>query len=249
MKVKLVMSIVLLFFFSQTVCWALTGREIMDKSDELIIEPDTSKMRSVMYIHKGKRKLEKEFETIMKKFPDGEDKSLTSFIRPTKMKFLMHAHKNKDDDQWLRLSSGKVKRIAGSNKGGAAFNSHFSYEDMGSRNIDDANYKNLGDKKTNGFDCYLVEAVPKDKKDKTYDKTVIYVRKSDFFPIKMDIYKKGALYKTLEMFDIKKIEGINTPHKLVMSLANGKGKTIIEMKSIKYNEKIKNSKFNKEAFR
>ena len=167
MRVKLVVMTLMVFFCTQSL-FALTGREIMDKSNELK-EPDTMITRSLMIIHKGKRVREKEFEMMRKKYSDGEDKSLASFIRPTKMKFLMHTHKDAENDQWLRMSSGKVKRIAGADRSGSFMNSHFTYEDMdqwGSIKIDDYNYKNLGDGKANDDDCYLVEAVAKDKTNK-----------------------------------------------------------------------------------
>ena len=247
MKVKSILSFVILLLFCH-VLFALTGREIMEKSDALP-EPKSIKNRSLMKIYKGGRVLEKEFGMIGKKIK-GEDRMLISFIKPTRIKFLTHSHKGRDDDQWLRLSSGKIKRIAATDKDKPFVNSHFYYEDMGSLEIDDYNYKYIGDKKVLGDDCYMVESIKKKGAGrKVYDKTVIYVRKSDYFPVRVDIYKKGKFHKYLENYDIKVIKGIITPHKIVMYRADGKGKTEINMKGIKYNIKIRNSKFAKEALR
>ena len=163
---------------------------------------------------------------------------------------MTHSFKKRDDDQWLKLSSGKVKRIAGSDKGKAFVNSHFFYEDLQSRDIDDYNYKYLGDAIINKQECYKVEAKRKVNKSKVYSKTIIYVRKSDYFVVKIKFFKKGKLLKYLKNYKIVKIKGILTPLKVVMYQGNKKGKTVLEMKrkDIKYNVRISSSKFSKDAF-
>ncbi len=250
MKVRLVLAITLVLFCTQSL-WALTGREIMEKSDALK-KPDSAVNYAVMTIRKGKRTLEKEFEMIVKTYPDGEDKTLISFVKPTRIKLLVHAHKDADDDQWLRLSSGKVKRIAGSDKNKSFVNSHLTYEDMeqmGSFKIDDFTFKKLDDQNRNGMDCYCVEAIAKDKKNKKYEKNILFVRKSDFVPIRIELYKNNTMDKIIEQHDIKEIDGIITAQKVVISMADGKGDTTLELKTIKYNQDIPDVTFNKEAFR
>ncbi len=247
MKNRLLLSIMMIFFFAQ-IAWSYTGREIMEKAQD-ITEPESAITKITMFVHKGKRVMEKEFNIITKRFNNDESKTLISFTRPTKIKLLMHSNKGKEDNMWLRLSSGKVKRIASMEKGKAFVNSHISYEDMVSREIDDYDYKNLGDAKALNVDCYRIEAVKKEKGKHAYDKTILFVRKSDFFLMRIDFYKKGNLFKFLENHDIKPVSGILTPYSISMQLANGKGKTELKVKSVNYNQKIKNTKFNKEALR
>lgn len=228
--------------------WALTGREIMDKNDALP-EADTGESKVMMFVHKGSRTLEKEFEIISKKFPNDEDKTLIAFKRPTRIKLLTHAHKSRDDDQWLRLSSGKIKRIAGSDKGKSFVNSHFYYEDLTSRDIDDYDYKLLGEETVKGESCYKVEAVKREKKDRVYTKSILYVRKSDYFIVRIDLFKNNKFHKYVENSDVRKIDGILTPFEITMTLANGKGDTQLKVQSVTYNENIPSRKFNKEALR
>ncbi len=246
MKVKIVVACLMALLLCQPV-YALTGREIMDKSDALL-QPDTAKSKILMLIHKGGKVIEKEFMLQMKKFDNDEDKALISFIRPTKIKLLTHSHKGRDDDQWLRLSSGKVKRIVSSGRDKPFVNSHFYYEDLTSIDIDDYAYKLLGEEKAVKVDCYKVEGV-KQVGEIVYDKVVFYVRKSDYFVVRVDFYKKGKFLKFLENYKIKEIDGILTPYKLKMELANGKGKTELILKGLKYNIDIDSAKFRKEALR
>ncbi|MFP4227018.1 MAG: hypothetical protein ACLFRF_09840, partial [Desulfobacterales bacterium] len=110
MRNRIFLVLILVFFMAQS-AFAMTGREIMEKSDDLP-EADTAASKILMLIHKGGRVMEKEFILQMKQFENDEDKALIEFIRPTKIKLLTHSYKGKDDDQWLRLSSGRVKRIA-----------------------------------------------------------------------------------------------------------------------------------------
>ena len=229
MKTKFFLTIFLVLFLSNPL-FALTGREIMEKNDALP-EPETTISSTLMQIHKGGRIMEKEFEVRAKKFKNDEDKLLISFIKPTKIKLLTHAHKGKDDDQWLRLSSGKIKRIASSDKGKAFVNSHFYYEDIGSRDIDNYQYKLLDDGKAAGFDCYKVESIKK-RDSRVYDKLILYARKSDYFIVRIDFYMDGKFRKYLENHDIRTVKDILTPFETIMNLANGKGKTELKIEKV-----------------
>lgn len=245
MKTKTCITLLLVFFAAQPM-FALTGREIMDKSD-VLKEPDTAKTKVTMHIKKGGRTMEKEFIAIAKKV-NGNEQVLISFTKPTRIKLLTHTYKNRDDDQWLRLSSGRVKRIAAADKDKPFVNSHFYYEDLSSRNIDDYTYKKLGDEKVSGADCYKVEAVSK-KGNKVYDKSIIYVRKSDYFVVKLDLYRDGKLHKVLENHKIKTINGIITPLHVVMKSAEGYGETQLKVEKVVYNTPVSNSQLAKESLR
>ncbi len=246
MKGRIFVVCMMIFLFCQPL-YALTGREIMEKSDALP-EPNTALSKILMLIHKGSGVEEKEFVLQMKQYPNDEDKAMIAFIRPTQIKLLTHSHKAADDDQWLRLSSGKIKRIASSSKGKPFVNSHFYYEDLTSVDIDDYDYQLLGEGKAVGEDCYQVQGIKK-VGEKVYDKVVFYPRKSDCFVVRIDFYKDGEFHKFLENYEVKTIDGILTPHKVKMALADGKGYTELELKGLKYNSEIDDSKFNKEALR
>jgi len=228
------------------VSFSLTGREIIDKSDALA-DPKTAESSVIMLIKKGGTTKEKEF-TLLSKDYGPNDRALISFIRPTQIKLLTHTYKTKDDDQWLRLSNGRIKRIAQSDKDKSFVNSHFWYEDLSSRQIDNYNYTYTGDAQAAGFDCYKVDAVRKGGA-KIYDKTTLYARKSDCFIVRIDFYRNGRMLKYLENFDIKTVSGILTPFKAVMSMADNSGSTELNVKSIRYNNPIPDSQMVKESLR
>jgi hypothetical protein len=230
------------------VAGAVTGREIMEQSDKL---PSAGSAKSIvtMKIYKGGSPDEKQFTLSVKEYPGDEDKALISFQKPTRIQLLTHAHKGQADDQWIVLSSGKVKRIAAADKGNAFVHSHFYFEDLGSRDIDDYEYTYLGDAQATGLDCFKVESIRKTDKDKVYDKSILYVRKSDYFIVRVDFYQNGKLHKFLENHDIRKVSDILTPYRVVMSLADGQERTELTVERVDYNVAIDDATFNKEALR
>ncbi|MBU0991818.1 MAG: outer membrane lipoprotein-sorting protein [Proteobacteria bacterium] len=236
----------LLFLFSQTAL-ALTGKEIIDQTKKMI-EPDAATSTVIMLIYKGDKALEKEFEIMSKKDGDDNTKTLISFTKPTKIKLLTHMNKGKESDQWLRLSSGKIKRITSSGKDKSFVNSHFTYEDLSSRNNDDYTYELIGSETINGDDCYKVQAEKKGN-NRIYDKSITYVRKTDYVILRDDLFQKGALLKYIENSDIREIDGIKTPFKIVMIMADGSGKTELNVQTVQYNVELKDNLFNKDALR
>ncbi len=236
----------LILFFSISPVFALTGREIMEKNDRLS-KPDSGRSNAAMNIVKGGRTTVKELEMLTKK-QGGNDRILISFTKPTRIKLLTHSYKGRDDDQWLMLSSGKVKRIISDDKDKPFVNSHFYYEDLETRELDGYEYKYLGDGSAVGADCYMVQAVKKQSKW-VYEKSILYVRKSDYFVVRIDIYKNGSLHKYLENHDVKRIKGILTPFIAVMHQGDGKGRTELIIKAVDYNMPLRDSLFSKEALR
>ncbi|HPE44196.1 MAG TPA: outer membrane lipoprotein-sorting protein, partial [Bacteroidales bacterium] len=85
--------------------------------------------------------------------------------------------------------------------------SDFTYDDLGDRHPNEDAHKLLGEEVFNGYDCYIVESVPKDK-DYMYSKTVTWVIKENFIGIKRDFYDEdGDLLKILQIKKFEKISG------------------------------------------
>jgi len=215
--------------------------------------PKTSKSKFEMIVHfREGRTVRKEFIVLMKKNFDskGTDGMLSRFTKGSSIKGLGHVRKGKIIGQWIKFSWGKLKRIDATVMEMKMFGSNICFGDFRPRgdSIDDFNFKYLGDKKILGFDCYIVEAVEKDKvskKKKLYNKFVVYLRKSDYFFIRNDFYKYGKLLKYLELHNIRVNQGYLIPLRIVMVNAEGSGKTEIIMKKgyPKLNIKIKNRTF------
>ncbi len=246
MKRILIVLIYMILLLPFSIAYAVTGRDLIDRANS-IAKPDTAVSELKMLIHKEKRTTEKIFTVDTKIFNGNERKTLVAFLKPTRIKLLTVSHKSREDDQWLRMSGGRIKRITTSTKNKPFVNSHFTYEDMISRNIDHYSYKRLKDAKVSGELCYRVKST-KTKGRRIYDKTVLYIRTKDYFIIRVDFYRDGKFLKYLANYNIKKTGGIITPYKIVMTSAT-KGRTELFIRKIQYNVPVNDSKFRKESLR
>ncbi len=131
---------------------------------------------------------------------DGDgDRSITTFQWPADVKgtrMLTWSHATGDDDQWLYLPALKrVKRISSRNKSGAFMGSEFSYEDLGSREVEEYTYTFLAEESYAGRPCWKLEQVPVSSKS-GYTKEVAWIDQEYMNPVKVEYYdRKGELLK------------------------------------------------------
>ena len=139
---------------------------------------------------------------------DDGDKSLFVFDQPRDIKgtaFLVHAHKEKADDQWLYLPALKrVKRISSSNRSGSFMGSEFAYEDMSVQEVERFSYKYLRDEPCGDATCTVSERFPLDKKS-GYRRQLVWQDKDELRVRKVEYYdRKNAHLKTLTLAQYKK---------------------------------------------
>jgi len=145
-----------------------------------------------------------------------ETKMLMVFVEPPDLrgtKFLIHEHKNRDDDMWFYLPAlRKVKRIAAGGKAGSFMGSDFSNYDIGGGEYEDWNYTLLGDTLLDGISIWIIEATPKSPeivKKSGYTKIIKWVRDDNYIVIRSDYYdRSGELFKRIEVSEIKEMGGI-----------------------------------------
>lgn len=138
----------------------------------------------------------------------GGDKSLLVFDQPRDVKgtaLLIHAHKNKDDDQWLYLPALKrVKRISSSNRSGSFMGSEFSYEDLSPPELEKFTYRFLRDEPCGKLTCTVSERTPVNKKS-GYRRQLVWQDQREFRLWKVEYYdRKDSHLKTLTLKKYKK---------------------------------------------
>jgi hypothetical protein len=242
---KIIFITVISVLFATNSLFALTGREIMEKNDALK-KPETSVQKCVLLIIKGDKQEKKEFEGIMKKYGK-KSRTRISFSYPTRLEFLVWDEPGKDSQQWIKLTSGRVRKIATSDKDKPWVNSHFYNDDISDYDIDDYTYKLIGEESLDGVECYKIEAV-KNKGTIIYSKTIVYIGKSDYVRQRVDFFEKGRHTKTITFTNIEKISGIYTSRKAVMERTDGRGKSILYIQSVQYDVPVSDQKLNKESF-
>lgn len=225
-----------------------TGKEIMKKvynRNEGVSVKMTIKMSLVNRM--GRKRVR--IISVVRKSDKNSIKSLFVFKSPSDVrgvKFLSVDYRNSDKEsmRWLYLPSLKrVQRVSGSSRNDYFMGSDLTYNDLRKRNVDEEDHKLKGEKRVGEYLCWVVESIPKDDKD-IYDSRINYIRKDIVFPIMVEYFnKKGIRVKIMETYDLEKIEGVWIAKRFEMENLHKNHKTLIEIKDLSVNSKIKNSIF------
>jgi len=175
--------------------------------------------------------------TILRKNMDDKDEEQHFYVyfhQPADVRdtvFMVHKHIGKDDDRWLYLPAlDVVKRIAASDERTSFVGSHFFYEDVSGRGIDEDNHELI--ETTQNF--YVIKNTPKDPKSVEFDSYKVYVHKTTFIPVKAEFEKGGKVYRTAEALEVKDIQGYPTVVKSKMTDTNIGGETLLEYSDVQY---------------
>ena len=251
-------KILLLIFFTAFVVYAedgLTAKQIIDKSlEHKSFSYDNAEAEITMIlIDKNKNKDVRKVR-IKSKTKDNETKTLAVFSGGTEIngvKFLSIEHKNADTEQYVYYpAQNKINRIVSKNSKNEYFlGTDFTYSDLEGKYRKDAEYKRLPDAKIGKNEVYVIEAKPL-KNDSSYSKTVIYIRKSDFMPLKVKFYDKNNKY--FKLYLVKKTKVIDNKKIISESrMLNKRNKhaTVLILNKINFKADISDSEFNKENLR
>lgn len=226
-----------------------TGREIAQKvKDRPNGDTRQSEMTMTLINKRGRERVRK---LISHSIDVGKDKKTIMFFQyPGDVKgtgFLTwdYDEVGKDDDKWLYLPAmKKTRRISGSSaKQDYFMGTDFTYDDMGSRNVDEDTHTLLGEETINGHKCWKLESIPKDKRD-IYSKKITWIRKDCLVVEKADYYDRmEKLHRQLILSNINKVDGFWIAQKLEMTNVQTHHKTIIEIANPQYNLPMNESKF------
>lgn len=177
--------------------------------------------------------------------------TLVTLTHPKEVKgqaFLFAENKKAEDDVWMYIPAFKVtRRIEGSQKSGSFLGSHFTYADLESRDIKDANYKRLKDDKIGKHAVFVIQSTPKKGSDSDYGKVVSYIRKSDSMPLKMRFYgKSGDVAKTLFVEQLDETDNGETYVKRMTLRPKGGGFTTIKLEAFDDDAKLADALFSKD---
>ncbi len=165
-----------------------------------------------------------------------EQKFYISFTRPAdwnRTVFMVHKFINKDDDRWLYLPGlDLVKRISATDKRTSFVGSHFFYEDISGRNLNEDIHELIKESKTS----YTIKNTPKKADTVEFSYYLIYVQKGTFLPYASEYFdKNGEKYREGRALKTKVIDGYLTVIEAEMNDSKIGGKTILKYSKVKYN--------------
>ena len=136
---------------------------------------------------------------------DDGDKSLFVFDDPRDVRgtaFLVHAHRDGADDQWIYLPAlRRVRRISSANRSGSFMGSEFAYEDMTPPEVEKFTYRYLRDEPCGDATCTVTERVPLDRRS-NYRRQLVWRDRDELLTRKVEYYdRKDDHLKTLTLSD------------------------------------------------
>ncbi len=249
---KQILTLALAAFTTFAFSEELTGYEIAKRADG-VEKAKTSSYTATMTLTDKKGSVRvREISMKEKDFGD-TTKTLVVFTVPKDVAgvaYLMFEYDEKSDgtkpdsDNWLYMPAmKKVRRISGSTRQDDFMGTDFTYEDMGERGLSKDTFNLLGKESIDGVECYKVEAVAKDKKEKN-PRRVLWWRSDNYLLQKAEFYdRQNTLQRELSCSDIKQINGFWTTGKMFIKNVQTNHSTLLEMKDVQYGLELSDSLF------
>ena len=216
----------------------------------------TRKLHMKMVDRRGK--VRERYTLGFRKYYGEEKRTVLFYLKPKNIKdtaFLTYDYPDNEDDQWLYLPAlRKARRISASDRGDYFLGTDYTYEDIkkeGKVETRDYNFTTLAQDTIDGTLTYLVEGVPKGKKiakELGYGKAHWWVDPSNWVVLKAKYWDtKLNELKTLNMGDVRKVDGIWTRH--TMKVANHKTghSTEFTFSEVDYESQVKDKLFTRQA--
>lgn len=224
-----------------------TGLEVMRRTDERDTGRTSRYTVSMTLLSKAGAKRQREVIAYSKDYGDAK-KTVMAFRTPKDVAGVGYLtwdydEKGKDDDMWLFMPAlKKVRRVTGSSRNDDFMGTDFTYEDMGSRDLDKDDFSLSGSETVGGADCWVVVAVPKGADP--YSRRVLRVRKDDYVIAGAEYYdRQGKLLRLLSVPVIERVDGVWTAMRMEMKNVQDGHSTVIEMSDVRYNLEIDDELF------
>ena len=183
----------------------------------------------------------------------GASKSLLRFTSPAEVKgvaLLVHSYPDRASDQWMwRPAIERDQRIALQDRSTRFFGTDFSYEDLGERDVNQFDFKYLGEDMVDGVACYKVEASPRETNVSQYTKSILWVTKDNFLYVLVEAYNKTGVARRIKYANIQNIQGIWTARTLEVTDMKTKSRTVMKLEKLEYNVPLKEEDFTLPALR
>ena len=146
-------------------------------------------------------------------------------------------------------AGARDRRIALQDRSARFFGTDFSFEDLEERDVDQFDYKLLGEETCEGSPCWKLESRPQQKKASQYTFSELWIRKDNYVILRIDHYKKDKVIRRINYSNIEKIQDIWTPKTLEVVDIPRKSRTVMRVDNLKYNVPVQDSEFTIEALR
>ena len=183
----------------------------------------------------------------------GSSKSVLRFTAPAEVKgvaLLVHNHPDRSSDQWMwRPAIERDQRIALQDRSTRFFGTDFSYEDLEERDVNQFDFKLLGEETIDGQVCWKLESRPREKKVSQYAYSYLWIRKDHYIYAQIDAFNKAGLARRIKYSDVQDVQNIWTARTIEVFDAAKKSRTTLKFEKLRYNVPMDESAFTLQALR
>ncbi len=161
--------------------------------------------------------------------------------------FLVKKHVGRGDDRWLYLPSlDLVRRIAAGDERTSFVGSHFVYEDVSGRGVEEDTHELESITEAS----YVVRNTPVDPGAVEFSSWTAWIDKTTFLPMRMEYRDEGGeVYRRIEALEVAEFGGHPTVTKLQVSDLRSGGSTVSEFSKVEYDLGIPESVFTERTLR
>jgi hypothetical protein len=183
----------------------------------------------------------------------GRSKAVLRFLVPPEVKgvaLLIINHPDRASDQWMWTPAlQRERRIALQDRSTRFFGTDFSFEDLEERDVNQFDYRLLGEQTIDGAPCWRIESVPAQRKISQYTKSAVWIRKDTYAFAQVESYVKTEVVRRLRYSDFVQVQGIWTGRRLEMSDLRRSSRTVLTLERLEYNLPLKEEDFTLQALR
>jgi hypothetical protein len=143
----------------------------------------------------------------------------------------------------------RERRIALQDRSTRFFGTDFSFEDLEERDVNQYNYRLVGDDTIDGAACWHIESTPSEKKISQYTKAEVWIRKDNYAFAQVESYVKAGLARRLKYSDFVQAQGIWTARRLEMFDLRRNSRTVLTLEKLEYNVPLKEEDFTLQGLR
>src|SRR3954469_24789183 len=168
------MSRLLLALLAAVPLLAQDARQIVEESQRRG-RANSQRYEGVLEVISANSKVSKKSWTSLRLGSFGNSKGVIRFTAPADVKgvaLLIVNHPDRASDQWMWTPAiERDRRIALQDRSTRFFGTDFSFEDLEERDVDQYDYRMLGEESLDGAACWMIESIPKQTKSSQYTKS------------------------------------------------------------------------------
>jgi outer membrane lipoprotein-sorting protein len=183
----------------------------------------------------------------------GRSRMVLRFTAPAEVKgvaLLIVNHPDRASDQWMWTPAiERDRRIALQDRSTRFFGTDFSFEDLEERDVDQYDYRLLGEEVVDGVACWKIESVPRQRKSSQYTRSVVWIRKDTYTFARIENFVKDQLVRRLDYSDVQNVQGVWTARRMEMADLRRGSRTRLSLDKLQYNVAMKDEDFTLQAIR